>query len=101
MQVSNALYIVMPVVITLVLFVLIALPFVGARSPGGSHSSGMRSQAQWSRGQIPDHSATPGAVDSDVTGRDGTPRVADADTHVPGVTTAASGDAARDGNGEP
>jgi len=68
MEGSNSLYIVMPVVITLVLVVLIALPFVGARDPGRGHSSDTRSRWMGSEGQIPDHSATPNAVGSGVTG---------------------------------
>jgi hypothetical protein len=66
MEGSNSLFIVMPIVITLVLVVLIALPFVGARDPG----RGLPGDTRWlgSEGQIPDHSATPHAVGSGVTG---------------------------------
>lgn len=67
MEGSNSLYIVMPIVMTLVLFVLIALPFVGARDPGRGLPSDTHSQWLGSEGQIPDHSATPHAVGSGVT----------------------------------
>jgi hypothetical protein len=73
MEASNSLYIVMPVVITLVLVVLIALPFVGARNPGhglpsDTHAHWLGSEGQISEGQIPDHSATPKVVGGSVTG---------------------------------
>jgi hypothetical protein len=68
MEGSNSLYIVMPIVMTLVLVVLIALPFIGARNPGHGHSSDTHSRWLGSEGQIPDHSATRNAVGSGVTG---------------------------------
>ena len=67
MEGSNSLYIVMPIVMTLVLFVLIALPFVGARNPGRGLPGDTHSHWPGSEGQIPDHSATPHAVGSGVT----------------------------------
>ena len=67
MQASDSLYIVMPIVITLVLVVLIALPFVGARDPGRGLPGDTHARWLGSEGQIPDHSATPHAVGSGVT----------------------------------
>jgi hypothetical protein len=68
MEGSDSLYIVMPIVMTLVLVVLIALPFVGARNPGRGLPGDTHSPWLGSEGQIPDHSATPNAVGSSVTG---------------------------------
>jgi hypothetical protein len=54
MEGSDLIYIVMPIVVSLALVVLIALPFVGDRGAGASHSGGGHPRGQDARGQLPD-----------------------------------------------
>jgi hypothetical protein len=99
MQGSGLIFIVMPVGTLLALFVLIALPFAGARGSGDRRSGGRHSRGQESRGQISVQSAAADAFGSDVIGQGRRPQhIAAVHAHVPGVDAVVSGDAARSEN---
>ena len=67
MQGPVLIYIVMPVVILLALFILVAVPFAGTRGSGHSLSGGRHSHGPESQDQIPGRPATPDSFGGDAT----------------------------------
>jgi hypothetical protein len=90
MQGPDLIYVVMPVVILLALFVLIALPFAGTRGSNTSRAGGRHASRQQTQGQIQDQSIAPDASGSDMIGLGHAQRFVTARGHVPGVETTAS-----------
>ena len=75
--------VVMPVVILLALFILVAVPFAGTRGSGHSLSGGRHSHRPESQDQIPGHSVAPGSFGGDATDPGPRPAGATAHVHVP------------------
>jgi hypothetical protein len=65
---SNTIFIVLPIVALVTLLVLVGLPYIGDRAGRGSQSGAGHSHGHQAHGEIPDHSAGPGAPGSDAIG---------------------------------
>jgi len=83
MQGPVLIYIVMPVVILLALFILVAVPFAGTRGSGHSLSGGRHSHGPESQDQIPGHSVAPDSFGGDAINLGHAQHMVTAHVHVP------------------